>query len=238
MTDFLEGEGYRQKSTDSICYTDRLSTQRNTKSFKRVRSELTLNFFLCIFCMVCTNVHGLNSISKPEVKMSAKKIFINELNEARSGNPILSNKNPQNLDILLNNMINDNPTPNPSSTASLLKFSKGEWGVVYAPHIKTLGKILLSDFSVFYTFYDINDTDKQGITSNVMYDSKVFGKGWLNTQGNPTFPYVSVSICLSIYQSIYFLIYQSTPFYLATININHLSIHYQYPLLILTIAKY
>lgn len=128
-------------------------------------------------------VCALEFMSKPETKMSSKRIFLNELRESRSGNPILSNKNPKNLDILLANMINDNPTKEPSSIASLQKFSKGKWDVVYAPHIKTLGKVLFTDFQVFYKFLDIKDNEKLGIISNVYYDSKLFGKGWLNTQG-------------------------------------------------------
>ena len=174
-----------QMSGNSGSNTSRLQTQYNrTKSNTSSRAEFTIFLLTSLCFMICLNVDAMSSISKPDMKMSPKRIFINELNEARSGNPILSNKNPKNLDILLDNMIHENPTAKPSSTASLLKYSKGKWGVVYAPHIKTLGKVLLSKFSVFYEFYDIEDSDKQGIVSNVMYESKVFGKGWLNTQGN------------------------------------------------------
>lgn len=141
-------------------------------------------FIFCVFMIACNNrVDALAFMTKPESKMSSKSIFLNELRESRSGNPVLSNKNPKNLDILLSNMICDNPTKEPSSTASLMRFSKGKWDVVYAPHIKTLGKVLFADFQVFYKFLDINDDKKLGIISNVYYDSKLFGKGWLNTQG-------------------------------------------------------
>jgi hypothetical protein len=141
-------------------------------------------FIICVFTVAFDNlVSALAFMTKPDSKMSSKSIFLNELRESRSGNPILSNKNPKNLDILLSNMIIDNPTKEPSSTASLMKFSKGKWDVVFAPHIKTLGKVLLADFQVFYEFFDIKDDKKLGIISNVYYDSKLFGKGWLNTQG-------------------------------------------------------
>ena len=172
-------------SSNSVSNNNRLQTQCNSsKTHRSSRARFSMSLFLSLLCIICVKVNGMSSISKPDMKMSPKRIFINELNEARSGNPILSNKNPKNLDILLDNMINENPTPKPSSTTSLLKFSKGKWGVVYAPHIKTLGKVLLSNFSVFYEFYDIADSEKQGIVSNVMYESKVFGRGWLNTQGS------------------------------------------------------
>lgn len=142
---------------------------------------------LLIVSVVCSNLNervwGLKFMSPVQSTLSSKKIFLNELTEARSGNPILSNKDPKNLDILLKNMVKDNPTSEPSSQSSLLKFSKGNWDVVYAPHIKTLGKVLFTDFSVFYKFLDVDGGKVLGIISNVRYDSKIFGKGWLNTQG-------------------------------------------------------
>lgn len=151
-----------------------------------MKEQLLFFVFCLLHLTTIIEVLGLQSMSKPTSLMSQKKIFLNELTEARSGNPILSNKNPKNLDILLENMIKDNPTSEPGSTSSLQQYSKGKWDVVYAPHIKTLGKVLFSDFSVFYKFVDIDDDKKLGIISNVQYDSKIFGKGWLNTQGQPT----------------------------------------------------
>jgi hypothetical protein len=152
--------------------------------FVSINHGCMVAFIFCLFIVASNNcVYALAFMTTPDSKMSSKSIFLNELRESRSGNPILSNKNPKNLDILLSNMINDNPTKEPSSTASLMKFSKGKWDVVYAPHIKTLGKVLFADFQVFYKFLDIKDDKKLGIISNVYYDSKLFGKGWLNTQG-------------------------------------------------------
>ena len=171
------------KSSGNACQkrcntSSRIFGHRSTSS-----SGMFFLLFICMFSILSTNVNGLNVANNVNLKVTSKSIFLNELNEGRSGNPILSNKNPKNLDILLANMIQDNPTPKPSSTISLQKYSKGRWAVIYAPHIKTLGKVLFSTFSVFYEFYDTGDNTKLGIISNVQYDSKIFGKGWLNTQG-------------------------------------------------------
>lgn len=163
-----------------------------------MKKQLLIFVFCMLYQTTVIEVFGFESISKPTSLMSQKKIFLNELTEARSGNPILSNKNPRNLDILLENMIKDNPTSEPGSTSSLQQYSKGKWDVVYAPHIKTLGKVLLSDFSVFYKFLDINDGKKLGIISNVYYDSRIFGKGWLNTQGQSSTVVNRFSFMLSI----------------------------------------
>jgi hypothetical protein len=155
-----------------------------TMLFVIINHGCKVAFIFCVFVVAFDNcVSAMAFMTKPDSKMTSKSIFLNELRESRSGNPIVSNKNPKNLDILLSNMIVDNPTKEPSSTASLMKFSKGKWDVVYAPHIKTLGKVLFADFQVFYKFLDIKDDKKLGIISNVYYDSKLFGKGWLNTQG-------------------------------------------------------
>ena len=163
-----------------------------------MKKQLLIFVFCMLYQTTVIEVFGFESISKPTSLMSQKKIFLNELTEARSGNPILSNKNPRNLDILLENIIKDNPTSEPGSTSSLQQYSKGKWDVVYAPHIKTLGKVLLSDFSVFYKFLDINDGKKLGIISNVYYDSRIFGKGWLNTQGQSSTVVNRFSFMLSI----------------------------------------
>jgi hypothetical protein len=140
---------------------------------------------LLLFLIIQDTIFGLNLKPKADIKvnLTPKNVFLNELREMVSNNPILSNKNPENLDILLANVIKVNPNIKPGSTSSVVNFSKGKWSVVYAPHIKTLGKVLFTDFSVFYEFLDIDEDDKQGIISNVMYDSKIFGRGWLNTKG-------------------------------------------------------
>ena len=157
-----------------------------------MKKQLLLLVFCILHLTITIEGFGFESINKPSSMMSQKNVFLNELTEARSGNPILSNKNPKNLDTLLENMIKDNPTSEPGSTSSLKQYSKGKWDVVFAPHIKTLGKVLLSEFSVFYKFLDINDDKKLGIISNVYYDSRIFGKGWLNTQGKSTAVFSSV----------------------------------------------
>ena len=163
----------------------------------RMFNSYRISAILLIVSVVCSNfnegVWGLNFISPAANTLSSKKIFLNELAEARSGNPILSNKDPKNLDVLLKNMVRDNPTSEPSSRSSLQKFSKGKWDVIYAPHIKTLGKFLFTDFSVFYKFLNVDGGKELGIISNVRYDSKIFGRGWLNTQGTRFHVKISLS---------------------------------------------
>ncbi|CAM9955500.1 unnamed protein product [Discosporangium mesarthrocarpum] len=55
---------------------------------------------------------------------------------------------------------------------------KGRWVVCHAPHIVTLGKLLLTSFDVEYNFY----TDGR-MASFSEYQSPLFGRGWLNADG-------------------------------------------------------
>jgi hypothetical protein len=155
-------------------------------------------FSLLLLFIIQDTILSLNVKPDIKVNLTPKNVFLKELGESVSNNPILENKNPENLNILLADVIKANPNVNPGSTRSVVNFSKGKWSVVYAPHIKTLGKVLFTDFSVFYEFLDIGEDDKQGIISNVMYDSKIFGRGWLNTKGIIIMKTISITLNMVI----------------------------------------
>ena len=82
------------------------------------------------------------------------------------------------IDSFIEKMKDDNQTP------SFLNndVCGSTWKVVYAPHISILQKLLLTRFTVYYRFLSV----KNSIESNVRYESKVFGSGWLNTVGTYT----------------------------------------------------
>lgn len=172
-------EGTQQPKKIGACHSTNKCSSGSLK-----RSNYCLIFSVLLLLITQETISSLNFKPKSDFKVNTpKNVFLNELREGLSNNPILSNKNPRNLEILLDNVIKENPNSRPGSTSSVVQFSKGSWKVIFAPHIKTLGKVLFTDFSVFYEFLDIGENDKQGIISNVFYDSKVFGRGWLNTKG-------------------------------------------------------
>ena len=113
-------------------------------------------------------------------------------------------KQANNIDDIVKNLIDVNPTTTPCDKTSLIKFSTGRWQICYAPHIRVLEKILLTSFDVFYDFdisRDSSSRDSFGLTSNVYYNSKLFGSGWLNTQGKVTS--VSDTICQINWENIW-----------------------------------
>jgi hypothetical protein len=92
------------------------------------------------------------------------------------------------LDLLVDAVVDGNPTVKPCDRAVLEKFSKGKWQVCHAPHISTLQKVLGTSFIVSYDFGDekmagSKDKWNGALTSNVFYESIIFGSGWLSTAG-------------------------------------------------------
>ena len=75
------------------------------------------------------------------------------------------------------NLIEEAPQP-----ARVVDFKRttGAWRVVHAPHIDALSKLALTKFSPIEYLLDENG----GITSNVKYESSIFGCGWLCTDGS------------------------------------------------------
>ena len=72
-----------------------------------------------------------------------------------------------------------NPTPLPGLSTNYAKYSKGVWRVIYAPHIRTLEKVLFTNFDVSYT---MDMKGKGTITSNVKFENQIIS-GHLNAQG-------------------------------------------------------
>lgn len=57
---------------------------------------------------------------------------------------------------------------------------RGKWEICYAPHIETLGKVILTKFgSVQYNFV----SDDGRMVSHAGYENAVFGSGWFNADG-------------------------------------------------------
>ena len=73
-------------------------------------------------------------------------------------------------------LLSDAPTPKP-----IVDFGnvQGTWRVVHAPHIDTLSSIALTTFDPI----EYRISADGGIASYVRYNSKIFGAGWLCTDG-------------------------------------------------------
>lgn len=57
---------------------------------------------------------------------------------------------------------------------------RGNWEICYAPHLETLGKVILTKFgSVQYNFV----SDSGQMVSHAQFENPLFGSGWFNADG-------------------------------------------------------
>ena len=151
-------------------------------------------FLLALYCLD----------QSPSLALSLKILKSSFLEKVQLQSPAYSVDGPSKVakrnDLIesqLDQLIKLNPTLKPANEESLKKYRKGKWQVRYAPHISDyLSPILLTDFTVYYEF-----TGGNSITSNVFYDSKIFGKGWLNTEGD-IFS-ISDDVCKIVWKNIW-----------------------------------
>jgi hypothetical protein len=69
----------------------------------------------------------------------------------------------------LETLITMNPTLQPGNESNFKKYAKGLWRVSYAPHIRTLEKVLFTSFDVFYAL------DNASLESYVKFKTRLFG---------------------------------------------------------------
>ncbi|GAB5369296.1 hypothetical protein AAMO2058_001392900 [Amorphochlora amoebiformis] len=113
----------------------------------------------------------------------------NELPDIETAKKIIQTISPQ-------NSLNDASDDVARAVASLIKQGEsngvsisnkdwfGRWHVIYAPHIRTLSKVLLgTKFDVEYVIKDEKTEFGPAIQSNVRYENPILGKGWLCSSG-------------------------------------------------------
>mmetsp|Transcript_6954 Transcript_6954/g.9332 ORF Transcript_6954/g.9332 Transcript_6954/m.9332 type:complete len:253 (-) Transcript_6954:319-1077(-) len=156
----------------------------------KIKTLLTLVFSLLMMALKTSGfpvnfVHPAPKLSnsKQIPKATAMNMVMLDISSARS--LLLSSDGPRgngdfnNLDTAVNSLIQQNPVPDAGKTGLVENKYKGVWKVCYAPHIATLSKIFLTQFSPIE--YHLLTGNK--FESYVRYSSSIFGKGWLNAAG-------------------------------------------------------
>lgn len=131
-------------------------------------------------------------VSAAEGRSSAKQRFLRNLERKRGGEDVPSSV----LDADLTLLRSPGGGANAATTTAVTAVDswRGKWEICYAPHIETLGKVILTKFgTVEYIF----DADDGRMVSHAGYESKVFGSGWFNADGRvvPVPPASSASGC-------------------------------------------
>lgn len=127
-------------------------------------------------------VAGEEGASTAGGRSIAKQRFLDNLKRKRAGGSVPSSVLDADLALLR--------TPRggggrahgaaPSTTATAADSWRGKWEICYAPHIETLGKVILTKFApVEYVF----NADDGRMVSHAGFESKVFGSGWFNADG-------------------------------------------------------
>ena len=102
---------------------------------------------------------------------TAKERFLGNLERKRAGEDVRSSVLDADLSVL--STAGRNRVPDSKSW-------RGEWEICHAPHIETLGKVILTKFgSVRYDFV----SDDGRMVSHAGYESPVFGSGWFSADG-------------------------------------------------------
>lgn len=106
---------------------------------------------------------------------TAKERFLGNLERKRAGEDVRSSVLGADLS-LLTTAVGRNQATDTRKPPSW----RGKWEICYAPHIETLGKVILTKFgSVQYNFV----SDDGRMVSHAGYDSAIFGSGWFNADG-------------------------------------------------------
>jgi len=98
------------------------------------------------------------------------------LAQAKTNFLVRADSQPQEANAALDLLIDH---PKATRLPTRLPDNLGQWRVNFAPHIRALSAILLTDFDVYYNF----STDNK-LLSSVRYSSKIFGSGHLSTSGS------------------------------------------------------
>ena len=116
----------------------------------------------------------------------AKESFLRNLERKRAGEDIPSSVLDADLARLGSLPEHDLPTTAAAAAATTtttvdnLESWRGRWRICHAPHIDTLGGLILTSFP--HVEYNFQSSDGRMI-SHSRYESKLFGSGWLNADG-------------------------------------------------------
>lgn len=106
---------------------------------------------------------------------TAKERFLSNLERKRAGEDVRSALSAD-LSLLSRESAGRNQAIDPRKPPSW----RGKWEICYAPHIETLGKVILTKFgSVQYNFV----AEDGRMVSHAEYENAVFGSGWFNADG-------------------------------------------------------
>lgn len=108
---------------------------------------------------------------------AAKERFLGNLERKRAGEGVRSSVLDADLSLLSST---GGPNRDQAIDARKPPSWRGKWEICYAPHIETLGKVILTKFgSVQYNF--VGDSGR--MVSHAAYENAVFGSGWFNADG-------------------------------------------------------
>jgi len=138
---------------------------------------------LCWLCILLLTllVHPATALQSPfqspqqKQSTSSKAIFLNSLDTLTNLNAATKEQTQ-----LVQNLIADNPTPQPGSVQSFRPLAAGTWSVVYAPHIYTISK--LAGGKIDPVLYDLRQDGT--MTSHAKFNLPwVHKSGWLSVSG-------------------------------------------------------
>ena len=129
----------------------------------------------------CTTTTLGSSSSSSSSHGGAKESFLRNLERKRAGEDVPRSVLDANLARLGSIPAHDSSTTAAvTTTVDNLESWRGRWRICHAPHIDTLGGLILTSFpNVEYNF---RSSDGR-MVSHSRYESKVFGSGWFNADG-------------------------------------------------------
>lgn len=114
--------------------------------------------------------------------IGAKESFLRNLERKIAGEDVPSSLLDSDLAILQSDSslpADTNTSPSTTSVANVASW-RGRWRICHAPHIETLGAVMLTRFpTVEYDF----QSDDGRLVSHSRYESSIFGSGWFNADG-------------------------------------------------------
>lgn len=127
-----------------------------------------------LFIIAVLLFHGTEALLSRQNPSSVKKTFFQNLED-----PTGLNRATRDRTRLVADLIKENPTYAPGSTASFTSLAVGTWRVVYAPHIVTVSSLFRGSFDPVYYIMKPNGE----MTSHVRYHFPFIGRGWLSVSG-------------------------------------------------------
>lgn len=120
--------------------------------------------------------------AKSSSARTAKESFLQNLEQKRAGEDAPSSALDADLSRLRSPPADDLSHGDlvPNTAVANLESWRGRWRICHAPHIDTLGNLLLTSFPIVE--YDFQSNDGR-MVSHSRYESVLFGSGWLSADG-------------------------------------------------------